>query len=142
MKQTEAASATGKMVEWNDQKGFGFLQVGNKRVFLHRNDFAERHKRPEVGDLIRFTPGKDAQGRPCAQNAEHVNDGGRITLTALVVLAGLLCLPVAAAVQRRGAVFWLAGAAVVMGLLSYAAYAHDKRCARRASGGFPRRDCT
>ena len=45
---------TAKIIEWNDRKGFGFLQVGKGRVFLHRGDFAERHKRPAVGDVIRF----------------------------------------------------------------------------------------
>jgi uncharacterized membrane protein YsdA (DUF1294 family)/cold shock CspA family protein len=123
------SSITAKIVEWNDPKGFGFLQVGKDRVFLHRNDFAERHKRPAVGDVVRFTLGKDAQGRTCAQNAAHVNDGGRITALALLVLACLLVLP-AIALHRRGADYRWYGAALVMGVISYAAHAADKRQAR------------
>ncbi len=123
-------SQTAKIVEWNDQKGFGFLQVGQKRVFLHRHDFTERHKRPAIGDVIRFTMGKDAKGRSCAQNAAHVNDGGRITVLALLVLACLLVLPIIA-LHRHGVDFRWAGACVlVMGAISYGCYAADKRRAR------------
>lgn len=121
---------TATIVEWNDQKGFGFLQVGNKRVFLHRNDFAERHKRPEVGDLIRFTPGKDAQGRPCAQNAAHMNDGGRITPLVMVVLAGLLVLPVVACWRQGAPVLWIGLWVVVASLVSLGVYVADKHRAR------------
>jgi uncharacterized membrane protein YsdA (DUF1294 family)/cold shock CspA family protein len=125
------SSQTAKIVEWNDPKGFGFLQVGKRRVFLHRGDFTERHKRPAVGDVIRFTMGKDAQGRTCAQNAAHVNDGGRITPLALTALAGLLVLPVIA-LNRLGANFlWVGSYALLLGVTSYAAYAEDKRSARQ-----------
>ena len=121
---------TAKIVEWNDQKGFGFLQMGPKRVFLHRRDFSEWHKRPAVGDVVRFTVGKDAKGRPCATNATHVNDGGRITLLALAVMAGLLVLP-AIALHQRGADFRYVGLFVlVLGAISYGCYALDKRRAR------------
>ncbi len=123
------STQTAKIVEWNDQKGFGYLQVGQKRVFLHRRDFIERHKRPAVGDVVWFTLGKDALGRTCAQNAAHVNDGGRITVLAVLVLAGLLVLPVIA-LHRRGADFRWYGVALVLGIISYAAYAADKRRAR------------
>ena len=119
-----------KIVEWNDDKGYGFLQVGRGRVFLHRREFAERHKRPAVGDLIRFTVGLDKQGRTCAKQAVHVNDGGRITLAAMAILAGLLVLPGIAIC--RGAVDWrwACGYAAVISLVSYCRYATDKRRAR------------
>ena len=121
---------TAKIVEWNYQKGFGFLQVGQKRIFLHRRDFAENHKRPAIGDVVRFTMGKDAKGRPCAQNAAHVNDGGRITLPSVLLLACLLVLPVIA-LFRRGADFrWVGAYVLVLAAVSYGCYALDKRRAR------------
>jgi cold shock CspA family protein len=100
---------TAKIVEWDDQRGYGFLQSDNSRLFLHRRDFAELHKRPEVGDVIRFTVGSDAKGRPCAQNAVHVNDGGRITLIALAVLLSLLLLPLTAAYRLGLDMRWVSG---------------------------------
>lgn len=121
---------TAKIVEWNDEKGYGFLQVGQGRLFLHRRDFAERHKRPAVGDAIRFIGGVDAQGRTCAKNAVHVNDGGRITGLAVLLLASLLILP-ALALYRRGVDFrWVGAYAVVISAVSYGSYALDKRRAR------------
>jgi uncharacterized membrane protein YsdA (DUF1294 family)/cold shock CspA family protein len=124
------APLTAKIVEWDDQRGYGFLQVGNGRLFLHWRDFAERHKRPAVGDVIRFTGGVDARGRTCAKNAVHVNDGGRITVLAVLLLACLLMLP-ASALHQRGLDFrWVGAYALVMGAISYGSYALDKRRAR------------
>ena len=74
---TESAGEA-RIVEWNDEKGYGFLGVGQRRVFLHWRDFAERHKRPAAGDVIRFTLGVDAQGRTFAKEAVHVNDRHRV----------------------------------------------------------------
>ena len=127
---TLISTRTAKIVEWDDQKGYGFLQVGKGKVFLHRREFAERHKRPAVGDVIRFTVGADAQGRTCAKDAVHVNDGGRITLLAVVALVCLLVLP-AIALRRRGADFlWVGAYALAIGAVSYGSYALDKRRAR------------
>jgi uncharacterized membrane protein YsdA (DUF1294 family)/cold shock CspA family protein len=125
------ASSEARIVEWDDQKGYGWLCVGKGRVFLHRREFAKRHKRPEVGDVVRFTMGLDAIGRTCAKNAVHVNDGGRITLSAALLLACLLALP-AFALHRRGVDLGWGGAYVlVAGAISYACYAVDKRMARQ-----------
>jgi uncharacterized membrane protein YsdA (DUF1294 family)/cold shock CspA family protein len=121
---------TARIVEWDDQKGYGFLQVGKGRLFLHRRDFAERHKRPAVDDVIRFTVGVDAQGRTCAKEAVHVNDGGRFTPLALLVLMVLLVLP-AIALYRSAADFrWVGAYVLVIGVVSYGSYALDKRRAR------------
>ena len=124
------APLTAKIVEWDNQKGFGFLQVGERRLFLHWRDFAERHKRPAVGDAIRFTCGVDAKGRTCAKNAVHVNDGGRITVLAVLVLACLLVLPVIALHRRGVDLRWVGAYAGVIGAVSYGSHAVDKRRAR------------
>ena len=124
------APLTAKIVEWDDAKGYGFLEVGNQRLFLHRRDFAERHKRPAVGDVITFIGGMDAKGRLCARKAVHANDGGRTTAPALVLLAGLLVLPCLAS-YRLGVDFrWSGAYAVVLSAISYVSYALDKRRAR------------
>lgn len=119
-----------KIVEWDDERGYGFLQVGSGRVFLYRRDFSERHKRPQVGDWIRFTVGVDAQKRTCAKEAVHVNDGGRLTLVSMVVLLGLLVLP-SFAIYRTGVDWrWPGGYAAAISAISYGRYATDKRRAR------------
>jgi uncharacterized membrane protein YsdA (DUF1294 family)/cold shock CspA family protein len=128
---------TARIVEWDDAKGYGFLQVGNGRLFLHRRDFAERHKRPAVGDVIRFLPGTDAQGRTCATKAVHVNDGGRITPWDVLLLACLLVLP-AIALHRYGADWrWVGAVVLVMETISYGCYALDKGRARKKAWRIP-----
>jgi uncharacterized membrane protein YsdA (DUF1294 family)/cold shock CspA family protein len=128
---------TGKIVEWNEARGYGFLEANGKRAFLHINEFAERHKRPAVGDSIQFELGTDAKGRGCAKRAVHVRDGGRFTLGHSLVLVGLLALPGLAA-QRlplHPVLFW--GYALVLTLFTYAMYAHDKQLARARAWRLP-----
>lgn len=124
------APLTAKLVEWDDAKGYGFLEVGNQRLFLHRRDFAERHKRPAVGDVITFIGGMDAKGRLCARKAVHANDGGRTTAPALVLLAGLLVLPGLASYRLGVDLRWSGAYALVLSAVSYGSYALDKRRAR------------
>ena len=38
------SAQTAKIVELDNQKGYGFLQVGKGRLLLHHRDFAEHHK--------------------------------------------------------------------------------------------------
>lgn len=58
----------GKLVEWNDDKGFGFVlpNAGGRTIFVHFNEFASRKRRPEAGDLLTFEVGLDANKRSCA----------------------------------------------------------------------------
>jgi len=121
---------TAKIIEWDDVKGYGFLQVGQRKVFLHRHDFAEHHKRPAVGDAIRFMIGQDAKGRSCAKNAAHVNDGGRLTVPTILFLLCLLVLPAIALHKLKADFRWAGVYALMMGTLSYACYVTDKRRAR------------
>ena len=122
----------GEIIEWSHERGFGFVESGGRRIFLHRRDFAERHKAPEVGDRIRFEVGTDRQGRPCAQQAVHLNDGGSFRVEHLLVLLLLLLAPFRAFQVLSGTIpfRYLAGYAVLLSGLTYAAYAWDKHRAR------------
>ena len=58
----------GKLVEWNDDKGFGFVRpnAGGRKLFVHLNEFVSRKQRPVMGDLLTFEVGLDASKRSCA----------------------------------------------------------------------------
>lgn len=58
----------GKLVDWNDAKGFGFVQAGTdrERFFAHINDFEAGQSRPASGDSVSFARAQDKQGRPRA----------------------------------------------------------------------------
>ena len=94
----------GKIVEWDVERGFGFLQSGSARVFLHRREFSERRKDIELGDQISFLMGVDAQGRPCAKGAGHVGHGGTLNDFHLLLLVahGSRWNPTPATASRHG----------------------------------------
>lgn len=60
----------GVLVEWNDDRGFGFLEPagGGERVFCHISAFARRSRRPIVGDRVVYELGRDERGRARAKN--------------------------------------------------------------------------
>lgn len=122
---------TGTIVEWRDAQGFGFLELGNARVFLHRREFAEFHKMPEVGDRIRFSIGLDKVGRTCAKSATHLNDGGKLRIAALAVLMVLLVLPTVALSRLAIPLAFSVGYFGIASLFAYGIYAADKGRARR-----------
>lgn len=128
---------TARIVDWNSEKGFGFVQAGPRRVFIHIRDFAERHKRPEVGDVIRFSLGTDAQGRPCATNAVHHNDGGRFRPRDLLFLLILLCAPGLALHRLALDPRLLLVSAFAISLVTYLFYASDKMRAREQDWRIP-----
>lgn len=124
---------TAKIVEWNRAKGYGFLQVGEKRVFLHRRDLVGPHLTPAVGDEIRFELGHDEQGR-----AVNAKSGLGVSLMSLLLLGALLVPPVIAG-QRLGVdLQWLGAVGVTVSALTYGMYASDKRQATGADGEMAR----
>ena len=133
---------TGRIVSWDRDKGYGYLDAEGQRVFLHRREFAEHHKSPETGDVIVFDLGTDRHGRTCATKALHHNDGGRIRSVHVVLLAALLVAP-AIATWRIAQEYhvqiilgWYAGASA----LTYFVYWDDKMRAR--SGAWRARETT
>ncbi len=62
---------TGKIITWNNEKGFGFISPisGGKQVFVHIKAFSNRNLRPEINQIMTYTLSADNRGRPCAINA-------------------------------------------------------------------------
>ena len=55
----------GKIIQWNDERGFGFISAKDQkdRVFFHISGVQTSVRRPEVGDFVEFNLGKDANGK-------------------------------------------------------------------------------
>ncbi|HET7299935.1 MAG TPA: DUF1294 domain-containing protein [Oleiagrimonas sp.] len=64
----------GKITEWRDERGFGFVTINGRdeRIFLHIKAFKARSHRPLPGEVVKFTLGHDESGRPRAQDAAFV----------------------------------------------------------------------
>jgi len=132
-----AKKLIGKIVEWDDGRGFGFMKSGSARVFLHRRDFTERRKDIELGDRITFLMGVDAQGRPCAKWAAHVSHGGSLNELHILLLVGLVILPGIALSRITGQWMYAGGYLVGINLLTFLFYLHDKRKARNKGWRIP-----
>src|SRR5437868_506315 len=81
---------TARICEWNQQRGFGYLDHDGKRLFLHIREITTRERRPELGDQIQFVIGADRQGRPCAQQAVLLGTAGRLKAVHALILAFLI----------------------------------------------------
>ncbi|MGH1400569.1 MAG: DUF1294 domain-containing protein [Acinetobacter tandoii] len=65
----------GRLVEWFDEKGYGFIQpndTNKERVFLHIKDFARPGPRPIVGCALEYIVLLDGQGRFQAQQVTYL----------------------------------------------------------------------
>ncbi|RCV86836.1 DUF1294 domain-containing protein [Billgrantia montanilacus] len=65
----------GKLTQWNDDKGFGFITptAGGPRVFVHISAFPSGGRRPTVNEPITYHLTQDSQNRPRAQKAIYLN---------------------------------------------------------------------
>lgn len=65
----------GRLTEWNDTKGYGFItpQSIGPRVFVHISQFHQRNRRPCLNDLLTYVIGHDEQGRACAKEVRYQN---------------------------------------------------------------------
>lgn len=61
----------GKVVSWNDDKGFGFItpEDQSERVFFHISSVKKASRKPSVGDVVVFDVTRDPQNR---LKASHV----------------------------------------------------------------------
>ena len=64
----------GRVIEWNDERGFGFVvQNGaSARTFLHVSAFRKSRDRPLLGSLITYEIRRDEKGRLQAAVAELI----------------------------------------------------------------------
>lgn len=127
----------GRITDWNDDKGFGFVvpHGGGPRAFVHINEFQRGSRRPADGDLISYLPALDARGRTNARQIRHA--GHRIeaprppsrvprAALGLAFLAGGVAAGVSGLVPVLPVAVYL-----VMSALSYLMYRSDKIAARR-----------
>lgn len=65
----------GRLVEWLDDQGYGFIQpndTAKERVFLHIQDFSRQGPRPIVGCALEYTVAQDGKGRFRAQQVTYL----------------------------------------------------------------------
>lgn len=138
--RTGTMRTKGKIASWNDAKAYGFIQPldGGKRVFVHINAFANRDRRPEVGQVVSYGLSTDKQGRPCAARATLAGDRlpqprKQSSSKASNFIAVTFLLIVTVVVVTTKAPLLLLAAYIVASLITFIAYAMDKSAARSGS---------
>jgi cold shock CspA family protein len=68
----------GKLVRWNEDRGFGFIKSDSFKsdIFIHISALGRSSRKPIVGDLIYFDVVNDKDGKEKAENARI--DGVRV----------------------------------------------------------------
>jgi uncharacterized membrane protein YsdA (DUF1294 family)/cold shock CspA family protein len=127
----------GKITQWDDDKGFGFIQplLKGQRVFVHIKALQNRARRPVIGEVVTYTIGKDEQGRLQAQAVTFAGEKRKLKaaraasrwplLLVLVFVAVLLAAVVIAELPLYVPIFY-AG----ISLLTFTLYWWDKRKAQ------------
>lgn len=129
----------GVLAEWNDDRGFGFVLEGTRRVFVHISAFDLDRGRPRTGESIEYMEGTAPDGRTRAVQATRLTTGsaagrargggkGRVRSPVLVTLLVVgACLGLA--VARFGVSPLIPVAYLLMSVVTYLLYARDKAAA-------------
>lgn len=126
----------GKIIKWNDEKGFGFAvpSGGHQPVFVHARVFSNRQRRPLVGAGISYELGSDAQGRCCAVNVRYAGESQasiELRVSIVPMLWALLFAGLVAGLVGSGRIPMLVAMAyLVASLMTFTAYAIDKSAAK------------
>ncbi|MCW8821173.1 MAG: cold shock and DUF1294 domain-containing protein [Sulfurovum sp.] len=66
----------GKIIKWNDDKGFGFILPSDskKNIFVHIKSFSDKSVRPAEGQNVTYTVQKNNDGRDAAVKVSRATD--------------------------------------------------------------------
>ncbi|HEX6189907.1 MAG TPA: cold shock and DUF1294 domain-containing protein [Pyrinomonadaceae bacterium] len=131
----------GKITDWNDLRGFGFLTPleRGERVFVHVSAFPSGSRRPTDGEFVSYTLGTDERGRRCATSVTYVvsrpkrpglqTRSANPALFAAYVASAFL--GVVALLALVGRLWWPAACVyIVTSIATFFAYKHDKEAAQ------------
>lgn len=127
----------GKITQWNEEKGYGFITPGpgSRDVFVHISAFRNRGNPPAVGQSVSFALSIDQQGRPCA--AQVTRPGERLPRKARrnsVLLWSLAAVLFIVFVGIAVTTAWLPVEVLLVylaaSILTFCVYAWDKSAAR------------
>ena len=127
----------GRITEWNDVRGFGFISAldGGDRVFVHVSAFPSGSRRPTEGEFVSYTLGTDERGRLCATEVTYAvrhakrsmlrtqaSDSQLIAICVAAVFFGVIAL-----LTFFGRLWWpVLCVYIVTSMVAFYAYKRDK----------------
>lgn len=129
----------GKLIEWNDAKGYGFVEPngGGDRAFVHVKAFERAQKRPANGDLISYAVQRDSRNRFNATAVRFATTTSQPRVESSTpasiprkTIAALGALALVAAWWAGMLPAYMLGYFGFINLFAYALYAADKSAAR------------
>ncbi|MDP2400657.1 MAG: DUF1294 domain-containing protein [Actinomycetota bacterium] len=142
--------AQGRLTDWNDDRGFGFITPlsGGATVFAHVSQFPRIQRRPIITDLVTYDVETDDRGRLRARDIQflaptrarvakqgHTVGSGPVQphVVAALLLFALLSVGGGVVAQTWG----LLATNVVLSLIAFAAYGLDKQAAQSSARRTP-----
>lgn len=146
----------GRLVEWHDEKGYGFIQpndTNKARVFLHIKEFSRPGPRPIVGCALDYQVALDGQGRyratqvvylKATQTQKNVVNNVKVFKTkdiqvkspmVIVIVIYIVVLGVLAAIGRLPALLPIF--LILMNVVCYWFYSQDKEAAQLGNRRVP-----
>lgn len=143
----------GKVIEWRDDRGFGFitpLQDGAVRVFFHIRNYRQSGRRPELGELVKYSahpqggrwkatavsravPGSKSPASWPGKQARAWRIPSSIQIMLVAGYIGGLCWAVGVGRLPVECLFLMFG----MSAIAYVVYAFDKDAARKGNQRIP-----
>lgn len=134
----------GKITNWNDDKGFGFItpKDGGKQIFVHIKAFKSTTVRPKINQVILYDLSKDNRGRICAINVlkfgekppvQHKKEGKLFSIFLIVTFFISMVLTILTGkIPMIMLPFY-----VVVNIFTYIIYAIDKSASQNGSWRTP-----
>jgi len=127
----------GKITNWKDDKGFGFITPigGGKQIFIHVKAFENINIRPKLNQIVSYDISKDNRGRTCAVNASRLGDrkvkktkkSGRTV--SIIIISVFFIFLVLSILSTKMPVLVIA-VYIVVSLLTFTMYYIDKSAAQ------------
>ncbi|HCM1428291.1 TPA: cold shock and DUF1294 domain-containing protein [Vibrio parahaemolyticus] len=126
----------GQIVEWNDNKGYGFISSvgGELRVFFHISSIKNRGYRPKLNDSVTFDVTEDKKGR---FNAENVLVQGANGFPYTVLFGFSFLVAATASITMFNGVILLIPVYLILSIFTYLMFAWDKQAAQNGSWRTP-----
>jgi uncharacterized membrane protein YsdA (DUF1294 family)/cold shock CspA family protein len=134
----------GKITQWDDAKGFGFIQplLKGERIFVHIKALQNRARRPVIGEVVTYSVGKDDKGRAQANAVTFAGEklivkAARTSSRWPLLLIVVFSIALAVAFALKKVPLYVIAAYAVISLFTFISYWLDKRKAQAGRWRIP-----